>query len=580
MRGQPVYTIEPNGRAQRLSPDRFQAFFRAVSGTKFSINTSWRLSMSSMEKIVSLCKRRGYLFQSSEIYGGLNGFWDYGPLGVELKRNVKDAWWKDMVAGHDELTCPDGAPTAYAMAGLDCTIIMHPQVWKCSGHYDLFHDFMVDCRESKKRYRHDQLCGRWVGAKGQKIFVTAPEGESAGEQIQQRAMKFFKLRNKDADRLEYDGGTVSLTTIEDFSEVLAPDAKTLGTLTAPREFNLMFKTYVGALSGEEGAAFLRPETAQGIFVNFKNVLDSQRVRLPLGIAQIGKSFRNEITPRNFTFRSREFEQMEIEFFCHPDASSQWYQYWRERRFRWYTELGLDGERLRLREHHPEELSHYSTGTADIEYAFPFLDDGDFGELEGIAHRGDFDLRSHMEGKLDPDTRPLEVEKGDDGKPKWRGSGKDLSYRDDLTHEKYVPHVIEPSAGADRATLAFLCEAYCEDEAPNDQGEMQSRTVMKLHPRLAPIKAAVLPLVKKDEQLVEEARRVYRALKKAGLNAFYDEKSAIGRRYRRQDEAGTPFCITVDTDSLKDQTVTVRDRDSLNQWRVKIDDVVGEIASRV
>ncbi|MEX1225027.1 MAG: glycine--tRNA ligase, partial [Pirellulales bacterium] len=346
----------------------------------------------------------------------------------------------------------------------------------------------------------------------------------------------------------------------------------------PREFNLMFKTYVGALSGEEGAAFLRPETAQGIFVNFKNVVDSTRVKIPFGIAQVGKSFRNEITPRNFTFRSREFEQMEIEFFCHPNESAQWYKYWRDRRFQWYTDLGLAGERLQLRDHDPDELSHYSTGTADIEYAFPFLPPGEYGELEGIAHRGDFDLRSHMEGKLDPDTCPLEVEKGPDGKPKYRGSGKDLQYRDELTNEKFTPHVIEPSAGADRATLAFLCEAYCEDEAPDESGKMQTRTVMKFHPRIAPLKAAVFPLVKKDG-MPEIAKDIYKTLKKR-FPVFYDEKGAVGRRYRRQDEAGTPFCITVDGKTLSDKTVTVRDRDSLEQRRVKIDDLEADLLARL
>jgi glycyl-tRNA synthetase len=302
------------------------------------------------------------------------------------------------------------------------------------------------------------------------------------------------------------------------------------------------------------------------------------VRVPFGIAQIGKSFRNEITPRNFTFRSREFEQMEIEFFCHPESSRAWYQFWRDRRFRWYLQLGLSSDKLRLRDHDPDELSHYSTGTADIEYAFPFLPPGAFGELEGIAHRGDFDLRSHMEGKLDPSTRPLEVERDANGQPKWRGSGKDLSYRDDLTGERFVPHVIEPSAGADRATLAFLCEAYSEDEAPDENGQMQSRVVMRLHPRLAPLKAAVFPLVKKDG-MPEVARDIYRALKRE-FPVFYDEKGAVGRRYRRQDEAGTPFCITVDGQTLQDRTVTVRHRDTLEQWRVKADDIVEEIRKGV
>ena len=533
-----------------------------------------------MEKLVSLCKRRGFMFQSSEIYGGLNGFWDYGPLGVELKRNVKEAWWRDMVAGHDDLSVLDGAPSAYEMQGLDCTIIMHPQVWKCSGHYDLFHDFMVDCRESKKRYRHDQIRGRWCEAKGERIFVaTMAEPDHEESDTQARAQKFFKIRAKDADQIQWDDGFVKLIDLKETTNVLAPDAKSLDTLTTPREFNLMFKTFVGALSGEEGAAFLRPETAQGIFVNFKNVVDSTRVRVPFGIAQIGKSFRNEITPRNFTFRSREFEQMEIEFFCNPNQSQAWYKYWRDRRMKWYTDLGLAGERLILREHDHDELSHYSTGTADVEYAFPFLPEGEYGELEGIAHRGDFDLRSHMEGKLDEKSDPLVVQLGEDGKPKWRGSGKDLSYRDDLSGERFIPHVIEPSAGADRATLAFLCEAYTEDEAPDEKGKMQTRTLMRFHPRLAPIKAAVFPLVKKDEAQTGVAKDIYRALK-SKFNVFYDEKGAVGRRYRRQDEVGTPYCITVDTQTAEDQTVTIRDRDSLEQWRVKVDDVVDEIAQRI
>ncbi|UUO09225.1 glycine--tRNA ligase [Blastopirellula sp. J2-11] len=528
-----------------------------------------------MEKLVSLCKRRGFLFQSSEIYGGINGFWDYGPLGVELKRNVKEAWWRDMVSGHDDISTMPGAPQPYEMTGLDCTIIMHPQVWKCSGHYDLFHDYMVDCRQSKKRYRHDQVVGRWVEAKGQKIFATAGSDSDQPEtDIERNALKFFGLRTKQAEQLSWDGAMVSLTTVDDFAQVLGPDAKELGTLTEPREYNLMFKTTVGALGGEENSAYLRPETAQGIFVNFKNVVDSSRVRIPFGIAQVGKSFRNEITPRNFTFRSREFEQMEIEFFCHPDSSADWYTYWRNRRFQWYLDMGLAGDKLRLREHHSDELSHYSTGTADIEYAFPFLPTGEYGELEGIAHRGDFDLRSHMEGKLDPNSNPLTLELDANGKPKHRGSGKDLTYRDDLTNERFTPHVVEPSAGADRATLAFLCEAYTEDEAPDENGKLQSRLVMKLHPRIAPIKAAVFPLVKKDG-MPEMSQDIYRALKKK-FNVFYDEKGAVGRRYRRQDEAGTPFCITVDGQSITDGTVTIRHRDTLEQWRVKQDDVVAEI----
>jgi len=537
-----------------------------------------------MDLLVALCKRRGFLFQSSEIYGGLQGFWDYGPMGVELKRNVREAWWRDMVTDHNELVIPPGAPSLYEMVGLDCAIVMHPQVWKVSGHYDLFHDFMVDCRESKRRYRHDQVQGRWVEYHGKRVFVTSEASGAQGEEERlQKALKFFNLRSKTAGELQWQGEPVSLAAIADTSAVLAPDAKTLGTLTEPREFNLMFKTIVGALGGEEDAAFLRPETAQGIFVNFKNVLDSTRVSIPFGIAQIGKSFRNEITPRNFTFRSREFEQMEIEFFCHPGQSLAWYQYWRNRRYQWYLDLGLAGDRLRLRDHTPDELSHYSVGTADIEYAFPFLAPGEFGELEGVAHRGDFDLRSHMEGKLvheNPGDKksPLIVEKDSEGKPRHRGSGKDMNYFDDQTKQRFIPHVIEPSAGADRATLAFLCQAYTEDEVPDETGKPSKRVSLRLHPRLAPIKAAVFPLVKKDG-MPEVAKELYSALKPV-INVFYDEKGAVGRRYRRQDEIGTPFCVTVDGETLKDGTVTIRDRDSLKQWRTKKEDVVTELRQRL
>ncbi len=532
-----------------------------------------------MEQLVSLCKRRGFLFQSSEIYGGLQGFWDYGPLGVELKRNVREAWWQDMVTAHDHLEPAPGAPGTHEMTGLDCSIIMHPQIWKCSGHYDLFHDYMVDCRESNKRYRHDQVEGRWVEYNGTRIFVASyGAGNEAAARIEQKALKFFKLRAKQKERLQWDEPIVALTTVDDTSQVLGPDAKKLDTLTEPREFNLMFKTIVGALGGEEDAAFLRPETAQGIFVNFKNVLDSTRVKIPFGIAQIGKSFRNEITPRNFTFRSREFEQMEIEFFCHPDTSMKWYEYWRDRRFRWYTDMGLSGDRLQLRDHDSDELAHYSKACCDIEYAFPFLADGEFGELEGVAHRSDFDLRSHSEGKLVAEGDGFAVEKDEHGQPKHRGSGKDLRYYDDQTKERYLPHVIEPSAGADRATLAFLCEAYCEDEVPDEKGKATKRVFLKFHPRLAPIKAAVFPLVKKDG-MPEVARKIYRALK-PHMNVFYDEKGAVGRRYRRQDEIGTPFCITVDGQTMTDGTVTVRDRDTLKQWRVKTEDCVSEIQTRL
>ncbi len=479
-----------------------------------------------MSKLMSLCKRRGFIFQSSEIYGGIGGFWDYGPLGVELKRNLKDAWWRDMVSGHDDTTTPQGAPSTYEMVGLDCSIIMHPQVWKVSGHYDLFHDMLVDCRTCKARFRADHL-------------------------------KSGECPKKPSKR---------------------PGEHTECDLTDPREFNLMFKTHVGALFDLASEAFLRPETAQGIFVNFKNVLDTSRVKLPFGIAQIGKSFRNEITPRYYTFRSREFEQMEIEFFCRPDESRHWYTYWRDRRFAWYTSLGLKSEKLRLRDHDAAELSHYSCGTADVEYAFPFLQEGDFGELEGVAHRGDFDLRSHMEGKLVRSGDGFAVELDAEGKPRHPGSGKDLRYFDDQTRERFVPHVIEPSAGADRGTLAFLCEAYTEDQAPDEKGQPQERVVMKFHPRLAPIKAAVFPLVKRDG-MPDIGQDIYRELKRR-WNVAYDEGGSIGRRYRRQDESGTPFCITVDSQTLADQTVTVRDRDTLEQVRVAMKELSSFLSEKL
>jgi glycyl-tRNA synthetase len=477
------------------------------------------MALDNMDKLVSLCKRRGFIFQSSEIYGGINGFWDYGPLGVELKKNIKDAWWHDMVR------CPPPGPNGeeITMMGVDCSLIMNPAVWVASGHVGGFSDPMIDCRTEgcKGRFRADQIKGMQCPLKPSKC---------PGE--------FDKCQ-----------------------------------LTEPRTFNLMFKTYVGALEDATAVAYLRPETAQGIFANFKNVLDSSRVKLPFGIAQIGKAFRNEINPRNYTFRSREFEQMEIEFFCRPDESMKWYQFWRDVRIQWYTRLGIKSERLRPREQGRDELAHYSVGTTDIEYMFPFSDEPQ--ELEGVAHRADYDLKQHMQhsGK---DLTYFEEEMwakadkkayGGDKKKEQEAKGK-LPYR-------YIPHVIEPSAGADRFTLAVLCEAYTEDMVPNDKGEPESRLVMKFHPRLAPIKAAILPLVNK-EGMPEIAERLYRELKQ-NWNVFYDDGGAIGRRYRRQDEIGTPFCITIDGDTLKDQTVTIRDRDTCQQRRISITSVADEIA---
>jgi len=481
-----------------------------------------------MDKLVSLCKRRGFVFPSSEVYGGINGFWDYGPLGVELKRNIKDAWWRDNVQSRDD------------MVGLDCSIIMNPRIWEASGHVGGFSDPMVDCRATKERYRADQMyvfayLFPATNAKGEptEAWLAGLGGspEEAAEGVEKRAVKLARKFGKPTDPPEVT--PYLQIAAEDRIKVVGPATDESGTLTEPRSFNLMFKTYVGALESESNVAYLRPETAQGIFANFKNVVDTARVKLPFGIAQIGKSFRNEINPRNFTFRSREFEQMEIEFFCRPEEAKDWYKYWRDARFAWYTGLGLRSDRLRLRDHDAEELAFYSTATADIEYAFPF----GVSELEGVAHRGDYDLTQHM-----------------------KFSGKDLSYFDEEKKERFTPHVVEPSAGADRATLAFLCEAFAEDEVG---GEV--RTVLRFHPRLAPVKAAVFPLVKRDG-MPEKAQAIHRELKR-NHNVAYDEKGAVGRRYRRQDEAGTPFCITVDSQTMTDDTVTFRDRDSCRQWRV-------------
>ena len=440
----------------------------------------------------------------------------------------------------------------------------------------------IDCRESQRRYRYDQVCGRWVTCKGQRIFIASDVGGNEGlELTQHKAMKFFNLRGKDADELAWEGPLRSADVRRRGRVPARPRPRRQDPRHADRAAGVqpdVQDASPGRWAAKRTRSFLRPETAQGQFVNFKNVCDSTRVRVPFGIAQMGKSFRNEITPRNFTFRSREFEQMEIEFFCHPSTSPEWYRYWRDLRYQWYLSLGLAGERLRLRDHDKEELSHYSCGTADIEYAFPFLPAGEFGELEGVAHRGDFDLRSHIEGKLVRQGDQLVVELDAEGKPKYRGSGKDLSYFDELTKERFIPHVIEPSAGADRATLAFLCEAYNEDEAPDENGKPTKRVFLKLHPRLAPIKAAVFPLVKKDG-MPEVAREIYKTLK-PHLTVFYDEKGAVGRRYRRQDEVGTPFCITVDGQTLQDGTVTIRDRDTLRQWRVHKDECLAELKTRL
>ena len=435
-----------------------------------------------MDKIVALCKRRGFIFPSSEIYGGVGSTYDYGHYGVLLKNNVKERWWHAMLAQHDDIVA------------LDAAIIMHPRTWEASGHLAGFTDPLVDCRACKQRFRADKLedarCPR-------KPSVLPGEGAECD-------------------------------------------------LTDAREFNLMFETTVGPVKDAGATAYLRPETAQGIFVNFKNVLQFSRKKPPFGIAQIGKSFRNEITPGNFIFRTREFEQMELEYFVPGEEAEKWFAYWCEARLRWYTDLGLRPDHLRLRAHDADELSHYSSATSDIEYLFPI----DWQELEGIANRGDFDLRQHADF-----------------------SGEKLEYFDQATGERYVPHVIEPSAGADRATLAFLVDAYDEEEV-----EGEKRTLLRLHPQLAPVKAAVLPLVRKDGQ-PEVAREVHQLLR-ARLAAEYDEGGSIGRRYRRHDEIGTPFAVTIDHQTLEDRTVTVRDRDSLAQERIEIDALAGELERRL
>jgi glycyl-tRNA synthetase len=437
----------------------------------------------TMEKIVSLCKRRGFVFPSSEIYGGLGSTYDYGHYGVLLKSNVRNEWWRAMLQERDDIVA------------LDSAILQHPRVWEASGHLEGFTDPLVDCRACKQRFRADHV-----------------------------------------DPDELCPAKANLPKTEDRRH----------DFTEARDFNLMFKTFVGPVEETASVAYLRPETAQGIFINFKNVLQFSRKKPPFGIAQTGKSFRNEITPGNFIFRTREFEQMEMEFFVPPAEAAEWYEHWKLERFTWYEDLGIRTDHLQLREHDADELSHYSSGTADVEYLFPI----GWSELEGIANRGDFDLTRHSQF-----------------------SGEKLEYFDQATGDRYVPHVIEPAAGADRAALAFLVDAYDEEEV-----EGEKRTVLRLHPRLAPVKVAVLPLVRKDGQpeLADEVRSLLRGR----MQTEYDEGGSIGRRYRRQDEIGTPWCVTIDHESLEDRTVTVRDRDSLAQDRVAIDELADVLESRL
>lgn len=508
-----------------------------------------------MDKIMALCKRRGFIFQSSEIYGGINGFWDYGPLGAELKRNLKQAWWYDNVRA--PMLGYDGK--LIEMVEVDCSIIMNPKVWVASGHVGGFSDPMVDCRETKNRYRADHLlCGEAVvlqqqGQKRSLGWLAVLGGDKPEDTWRKRAEKLVKKQG---------GGELiipsKLTTFPELpatlqKEIIGPHTDTPGTLTEPRMFNLMFKTGVGAVEDPSSIAYLRPETAQGIFANFRNVLDTTRVKVPFGIAQIGKAFRNEVTPRHFIFRSREFEQMEIEFFVPPKDAHEWYQFWTKSRYEWWQSIGISTENLRLRPQTKDELAHYAkegSGSSDIEYRFPFTDP-DFGELEGVAHRADYDLRQHAEHS---------------------GQADRMKYFDAETNERYFPHIIEPSAGADRGALALLCEAYTEDPS------RPSGMFMRFHPRMAPIKAGIFPLVDKDG-MPEIAQKLYMDLRKK-WNVQLDIKQNIGKRYARMDEAGTPYCFTVDTQTLSDQTVTVRHRDTAQQSRISLSQVPGFLADHI
>jgi glycyl-tRNA synthetase len=449
-----------------------------------------------LDAVVALAQHRGFVFQAGEIYGGSRSAWDYGPLGVALKENIKRQWWKHMVQSREDVV------------GLDSSVILPRKVWEASGHVEVFSDPLIECQSCHKRFREDHLVEEFEERKGR-----APEGGVAG--------------------------------------VPCPNCGNKGTWTEPKPFSGLLKTNLGPVDDESGMHYLRPETAQGIFVNFANVLQAARMKPPFGIGQIGKSFRNEITPGNFIFRTREFEQMEMEFFVEPGTDETWHQYWIDERLAWYVNLGIDPENLRLYEHAKEKLSHYSKRTVDIEYRFGFTG-SEFGELEGIANRTDFDLKTHSEH-----------------------SGKDLSYFDQGKNERWTPFVIEPAAGLTRSLMAFLVDAYHEEEVPNSKGGTDTRTVLRLDPRLSPIKAAILPL-SRNEQLSPLAKEIAAELR-LDWNIDFDDAGAIGRRYRRQDEIGTPFCITVDFDSLEDKAVTVRHRDSMQQERIAIGDLHGYLA---
>ena len=494
---------------------------------------------SLLEDIVGLAKRRGFVFQSSEIYGGLNGFFDYGPLGVELRKNIKDAWWEDMVRRRDD------------MVGLDSGIIMNPKVWQASGHIDGFTDPMVDCKESKMRYRADQLFAAEVLVENESLgWVSVIESEKMQSEAEEKADSIKRKASMQGELAPVVLKAYDELEINQQALVPSPATGQPGSLTPPRDFNMMFETHVGALRDGSSLSYLRPETAQGIFANFKNVIDTGRVKVPFGIAQIGKAFRNEITPRNFIFRSREFEQMEIEYFIPPDED-QWPRYhaeWIKTRMDWFSSIGLSEDCLGEEIHPKNKLAHYAKACTDITFKFPFGEH----ELEGIAARGNFDLTQHQQH-----------------------SGKNLEYFDESTKQKYLPHVIEPSLGVDRTFLAVLCSAYTIDEVEGDK-----RTVLRFHPRVAPIKVGIFPLVKNKPPLVEKARQVYQMFMRR-WNVIYDQSGAIGRRYRRIDEAGVPFGLTVDFETIEgDGSVTLRNRDTTEQVRMSVEEAFSTIDQEV
>ncbi len=487
--------------------------------------------VKDMKEIVSLCKRRGFIFPASEIYGGINGFWDYGPLGTELKNNIRDYWWKSMV-----LTPPIGPDgEVLDIVGIDSAIIQNPKCWEASGHTTTFADPMTDCRETKKRYRADHVV-IYRAKDGSTPWLAVENGDDQAEAAAKRIKKFGRGKTI----ADYETCVLTDLAFSEFVNVLAPEASAPGTLTEPKAFNLLFETRVGALASSDNIAYLRGETCAGIFLNFKNVVDSSRVRMPFGIAQIGKTFRNEVTPRNFIFRSREFEQMELEWFCHPDDHKKWMEFWIAQRTAWWASIGISGDDLHFNDIAKDELAHYSSRTVDVEYRFPFSNGG-FDELEGIAHRGAFDLTQHQEF-----------------------SKTKLEYIDPVTNERYLPHVVEPSSGLTRAVLAVLCQAFTPDPS------RPSGLYLNFHPRIAPKKAAILPLVAKDGQ-PEVATKLYTELREDFV-VDLDIKQNIGKRYARQDEIGTPFCFTIDNQTIDDQTVTVRHRNTMAQERIGLDHV--------